>query len=157
VIGTLALIMAVAMQINVFFIGVELFTDFYNEGGESASIRYLYLGIGGLGALRPWIWSALIMNIVALTILMIHPLRTNMKFLSLACVLGFVGIWIEKGMGLVVPGFIPTTLGEVFEYAPTSIEAYVGLGIWAFGVLVFTLLSKPVIAIETGVMRDPRL
>ncbi|MEZ5581736.1 MAG: hypothetical protein R3F37_02185 [Candidatus Competibacteraceae bacterium] len=29
---------------------------------------------------------------------------------------GFMGIWIEKGMGLVVPGFIPTPLGEIFEY-----------------------------------------
>ncbi len=157
VIGTLALIMAVAMQINVFFAGVELFTDFYNEGVHGASMRYLFLGIGGLGVLQPWIWSALAMNIVALTILMINPLRTNMKFLSLACVLAFAGIWIEKGMGLVVPGFIPTTLGEVFEYTPTALEVNVGLGIWAFGILIFTLLSKAVIAIESGKMRDRRL
>ena len=156
VISTLALIMAIAMQINVFFAGVELFTDFYNEGSHSASMRYLFLGIGGAGALRPWIWSALIMNIGALTILMIHPLRNNMKFLSLACVLGFVGIWLEKGMGLVVPGFIPTTLGEVFEYTPTALEINVGLGIWAFGILLFTLLTKAAIAVETGAMRDPR-
>lgn len=157
VISTLALIMAIAMQINVFFAGVELFTDFYNEGAESASIRYLFLGLGGAGALRPWIWSALAMNIAALIILMIHPLRNNMKFLTIACVLGFVGIWLEKGMGLVVPGFIPTTLGEVFEYTPTAVEIYVGMAIWAFGILVFSLLSKAAIAVETGTMRDPRL
>lgn len=157
VISTLALIMAIAMQINVFFAGVELFTDFYNEGAESASIRYLFLGLGGAGALRPWIWSALAMNIAALIILMIHPLRNNMKFLTIACVLGFVGIWLEKGMGLVVPGFIPTTLGEVFEYTPTAVEIYVGMAIWAFGILVFSLLSKAAIAVETGTIRDPRL
>lgn len=73
---------------------------------------------------------------LALIILMIHPLRNNIKYLTIACVLGFVGIWLEKGMGLVVPGFIPTTLGEVFEYTPTALEINVGLGIWAFGILV---------------------
>ena len=157
VINTLALIMAVSMQINVFFAGVELFTDFYNEGEHSVSMHYLFFGIGGMGNLRPWIWSALAIDITALAILMIHPLRNNLKYLSLACVLGFAGIWIEKGMGLVVPGFIPTTLGKVFEYRPTFIEVNVGLGIWAFGTLIFTLLSKAVIAVETGAMRDPRI
>lgn len=73
---------------------------------------------------------------LALIILMIHPLRNNIKYLTIACVLGFVGIWLEKGMGLVVPGFIPTALGEVFEYTPTALEINVGLGIWAFGILV---------------------
>jgi molybdopterin-containing oxidoreductase family membrane subunit len=37
-------------------------------------------------------------------------------------VLAFAGIWIEKGMGLIVPGFIPSPIGEVTEYYPTFIE-----------------------------------
>jgi molybdopterin-containing oxidoreductase family membrane subunit len=153
VIDTLALIMAIALQISLFFVGVELFTDFYNEGQHGASIRYLFLGLEGLGKLRPWIWAALIMNLIAVTILMIHPLRWNMKWLNTACVLTFLGIWIEKGMGLVVPGFIPTTLGEVFEYSPTSTELSIAMGIWAVGMLVFTLLAKIVIAVELGEMK----
>ena len=36
--------------------------------------------------------------------------------LSVACELAIVGVWIEEGMGLVVPSFVPTLLGEVFEY-----------------------------------------
>jgi molybdopterin-containing oxidoreductase family membrane subunit len=76
-----------------------------------------------------------------------------MKWLNAACVLTFLGIWIEKGMGLVVPGFIPTTIGEVFEYSPTSTELSVAVGIWAVGMLVFTLLAKTVIAIELGELR----
>jgi molybdopterin-containing oxidoreductase family membrane subunit len=76
-----------------------------------------------------------------------------MKWLNTACVLTFLGIWIEKGMGLVVPGFIPTTLGEVFEYSPTSTELSVAVGIWAVGMLVFTLLTKTVIAVELGEMK----
>jgi molybdopterin-containing oxidoreductase family membrane subunit len=68
-------------------------------------------------------------------------------------VLAFVGIWIDKGMGFVVPGFIPTPLGEVFEYSPTVIELTLAAGIWAFGALVFTLLARASIAIELGEVR----
>lgn len=153
VVSTLAVIMTVAMQINIFFIGAELFTDFYNEGAHAASIHYLFFGLGGFDALRPWIWTALGMNLVAVVILMIHPLRRNTVTLNLACILAFVGIWIEKGMGLVVPGFVPTPLGEIFEYVPTATELSISVGIWAFGILVFTLLAKAVIAIELGKVR----
>ena len=73
--------------------------------------------------------------------------------LNAACVLAFIGIWIEKGMGLVIPGFVPTPLGEIFEYAPTGVELSVAAAIWAFGILLFTLLAKAVIAIETGKLR----
>ncbi len=157
VIDILALIMTVALQMTLFFVGVELFTDFYNEGHHGASIRYLFLGIEGLGNLRPWIWAALAMNLVAVSILMLHSLRRDMKWLYTACVLTFFGIWIEKGMGLVVPGFIPTTLGEVFEYSPTATEISIALGIWAFGMLVFTILAKTVVAVELGRLKyqDP--
>ncbi len=153
VIDVLALIMTVALQINLFFVAVELFTDFYNEGSHAASIHYLFLGLRGADALRPWIWAALVMNLVAVTILTIHPLRRNMRLLNAACVLAFIGIWIEKGMGLVVPGFIPTPLGEVFEYTPTAAELIISVAIWALGILLFTLMAKPVIAIEQGQLR----
>jgi len=148
VIDLLALIMTFALQINLFFVIAELFTDFYNEGAHSASIRYLFLGLHGFGSLAPWIWIALALNVIAVVILTIHPLRKKMLTLNIACVLTFVGIWIEKGMGLVVPGFIPTPLGEIFEYSPTSVEVGVSLGIWALGLLIFTLLAKLVLAVE---------
>ena len=150
VIDTLAIIMTIAMQINLFFVGAELFTDFYNEGAHAASIHYLFLGLGGFDSLQPWIWFALSLNVIALVILMIHPLRRNMLTLNIACVLAFLGIWIEKGMGLVIPGFVPTPLGEIFEYVPTSVELSVAAAVWAFGILIFTLLAKAVIAIEQG-------
>ncbi len=150
VIDTLAIIMTFALQISLFFVGVELFTDFYNEGAHAASIHYLFFGLGGFDSLQMWIWVALALNLIAVVILMIHPLRGNTQMLNIACVLAFVGIWIEKGMGLVIPGFIPTPLGEIFEYMPTSVELGVAAGIWAFGILVFTLLAKAVIAIKQG-------
>jgi Ni/Fe-hydrogenase subunit HybB-like protein len=150
VLDLLALIMTFALQISLFFVLVEWFTDFYNEGAHAASIRYLYFGLEGLGALRPYIWTALAFNAVAVVILSVNPLRRRPSLLNLACVLTFVGIWIEKGMGLVVPGFIPTPLGEVFEYTPTLVEWGVTLGIWALCALIFTLLAKASIAIELG-------
>ena len=153
VIDLLALIMAFALQITLFFVGAELFTDFYNEGAHAASIRYLFLGLHGFGSLTPWIWTALIFNLTAVIILTIHPLRRNMLTLNIACVLSFVGIWIEKGMGLVVPGFIPTPLGEIFEYSPTAVEFAVSAGIWALGILIFTVLAKFVIAVEQEQIR----
>lgn len=152
VIDTLALIMAFALQISLFFVGVELFTDFYNEGSHAASIRYLYFGLDGLDALTPAIWTALAMNLAALLILMIHPLRKRTGLLNLACILAFVGIWLEKGMGFVIPGFIPTPLGEVFEYLPTLVELAVALGIWAVAALAFTLLAKASISLSRGRM-----
>lgn len=153
VIETLALIMAVAMQISLFFVGAELFTDFYSETNHATSMHYLFLGFEGFAGLRLWIWLAVALNLVAVTILSIHPLRRRMLTLNIACVCGFLGIWLEKGMGLVVPGFIPTPLGEIFEYVPTATEFYIAIGIWAFGFLVFTLLAKASIAIELGRVR----
>ncbi len=150
IINTTALIMAVAMHINLFFIGTELFTDFYSEGEHAVSIRYLYFGLGGFAALRPWILAALLLNVIAVIILTIHPLRRNTVTLNIACVFAFVGIWLEKGMGLVVPGFIPTPLGEIFEYTPTITEIAISLGIWAVGFLIFTLLAKTTILTELG-------
>lgn len=154
VIDMLALIMTVAMQINLYFVGVELFTDFYNETDHAASIHYLFLGLEGFDALTRWIWMALTFNITAVILLMIHKTRTNMFTLNIACVLGFTGIWIEKGMGLVVTGFIPSPLGEIFEYTPTLQELGVSAGIYALGAFVFTILAKGGIAIELGHVRS---
>ncbi|MDP5071779.1 MAG: polysulfide reductase NrfD, partial [Congregibacter sp.] len=154
VIDMLALIMAVSLQINLFFVGAELFTDFYNETSHGASMRYLFFGLNGFDALRPFIWTALGLNLFALAILLVHRTRKWMPTLNIACVCAIVGIWLEKGMGFVVPGFIPTPLGEVFEYAPTGTELGVSVGIWALGFLIFTLLAKASIAIELASQRS---
>ena len=155
VIDMLAVIMMISMQISVFFVIAELFTDFYNEGAHAASIHYLFFGMQGFDALTWWIWSALLMNVVAMIILTVNPWRKNMQLLNIAAVLAFIGIWIEKGMGLVVPGYIPTPLGEIFEYFPTHTEFAIALAIWAIGLLMFTVMAKVAIAIETGKIAKP--
>ena len=145
--------MTVALQITLFFVIADLFTDFYFEGTHSASARYLFFGLHGAAKLTPWIWSALVLLVIAVTILMIHSLRRNPVLFNIACVMTVIGVWIEKGMGLVIPGYIPTPLGEIFEYLPNSTEVRISLAIWAIGLLTFTLLAKAGMAIERGQVR----
>ncbi len=149
-IALMALIITVALQINLFLLGVEIFTDFYFPGEDSVSARYLFFGYRGHNGLVPWIWTAFGFNIVSVTILTIHQLRRRLPLLLVACVLSAIGVWIEKGMGLIVPGFVPTPIGELFDYKPTQVEIFVSIGIWAFGLLVFTLLTKVALPIELG-------
>jgi molybdopterin-containing oxidoreductase family membrane subunit len=53
-------------------------------------------------------------------------------------------------MGLVLPAFIPSSLGEVFEYWPSNPEVVISIAIWALGALIFTMLAKIAIQIEVG-------
>ena len=91
--------------------------------------------------------------IIAFVMFLIPSVRTNYKLLPIACVLGFGGIWVEKGMGLVVPGFIPTPIGEVTEYYPTMIEIMMTIGLWAIGFFILTILLKGAIGILLGEVR----
>jgi CRP-like cAMP-binding protein len=146
---TLRGIVQVAMIINVFLLFCEVFTEFYAGGLHVVSSRYLYLGLHGYHALVPWIWTAITFNLTAM-ILLILPVSRSLKWLNVTCVLCIVGIWIEKGMGLVVPGFIPTPLGEMVEYTPSLNETLVCLGIWAFGLLCYTVLLRMAVPILQG-------
>ncbi|VAW16209.1 Similar to sulfite reduction-associated complex DsrMKJOP protein DsrP, partial [hydrothermal vent metagenome] len=149
----IALVVAVAAQINLIMLVSELFKEFYAPTHHSESAYYLFFGLHGKTALLPWIWTAISMNVLATIILSIHKLRNNFKVLFFACLLLFVAIWIEKGFGLIVPGFIPGPYGKIVEYTPTYVEIGVTLGIWAMGAFIFTMLTKTSIGIELGELR----
>ena len=51
---------------------------------------------------------------------------------------------------MIIPGFVPDPLGEIYDYMPNLLELMVSFGIWATGLLIFTLLMKVAIPIETG-------
>jgi len=70
-------------------------------------------------------------------------------------VLLIIGIWIEKGIGLIIPGFIPSPLGEVVEYVPTLNEILICVGIWAFGFLLYTILLRVSTPILKGKLQIP--
>ena len=147
-------IIQVAMIISVFLMGNELFTEFYADSLHIASIQYLFFGLHGHNMLVPWIWTAVVFNIISLFILVL-PMSRSLKYLNVACILCVVGIWIEKGIGLLIPGFIPTPLGEIVEYFPTVNEILICLGIWAFGFLIYTILLRVSIPILVGSLHIP--
>lgn len=146
---TLKNIITIALTINMFLLGGELFTEFYTGSEHIASIRYLFFGLHGRYGLVPWIWTALALNLTAMVILFL-PIARSIKVLNIACVLLIIGIWIEKGMGLIVPAFIPTPLGEIVEYSPTLNETLVCLGIWATGLLIYTICVRITVPVLSG-------
>ena len=148
-IQTLRRIITGALLINLFLLGCELFAEFYSGTYHAASAIYLWKGLHGHSALVPWIWTALFLNVGAATILL-FPIRSQLIWLDIACVALIVGIWIEKGMGLIVPGFVPSPLGEIVEYQPSLNETLVCVGIWAFGALMYSWMLHVAIPILRG-------
>ncbi len=142
-------IVQVSMIINVFLLVCEVFKEFYSGTTHGASAKYLFVGLHGHYALVPWIWTAITFNLIAM-VLLVLPLSRGLKYLNVACVLSIVGIWIEKGMGLVIPGFIPTPLGAIVDYVPSLNETLVCLGIWAFGLLCYTIFLRMAVPILQG-------
>jgi Ni/Fe-hydrogenase subunit HybB-like protein len=153
----LALITTVAAQINLVMLVSELFYKFYFPTHHSINARYLFFGLDGHNALVPWVWTAIAINVVATLVLTIHPLRRDTRWLMPACLALFVAIWVEKGMGLVIPGFVPSPLGEIVEYMPTWVELAVTAGIWAMGLFALTVLVRVALPIELGHARSPYL
>jgi molybdopterin-containing oxidoreductase family membrane subunit len=146
---TLRGIVQVSMIINVFLLLNEVFKEFYSKSKNISSSTYLFFGLEGHHALVPWIWTAVTFNLFAMFLLVL-PLTKSLKYLNFACALAIVGIWIEKGMGLVVPGFIPTPLGEIVEYSPSLNETLISLSIWAFGFLAYTIFLRMSVPILQG-------
>jgi Ni/Fe-hydrogenase subunit HybB-like protein len=146
----IAELIAYAMFLNLFLLAAELFKEFYSYTVHIDSFEYLFEGLHGHNQLVPWIWAAMAMNVTAFTIFLIPSTRKRLAALNLGCLLVIVGVWIEKGPGFIIPGFVPDPLGEIYDYVPNLLELIVSFGIWAVGLLTFTVLMKVAIPIETG-------
>ena len=110
-------------------------------------------GHNGLNALVPWFWGSLAGMLVVFVLLLIPRVRKNQRILPWICGVAFLSIWVEKGMGLMIPGSIPTPIGEFAEYSPTWIEIFNCLGNWAIGFILLTLLLKGAVGILVGDVR----
>jgi len=146
----IAELIAYAMFLNLFLLGAEIFKEYYSNTVHIASFKYLFEGLHHHNALVPWIWTAMAMNVTAFFLFLIPATRKRLSTLNLGCLLIIIGVWIEKGPGFVIPGFVPDPLGEIHEYVPNLVELMVSFGIWATGLFIFTLLMKVALPIETG-------
>jgi len=144
-------------QIVVWCLGIALFltlsevvTELYHPTEHSLGLEYLMFGHNGLNALVPWFWFSVIALVGSFILLLIPSIRKDHKKLPYICAVVFAGIWVEKGMGLLIPGSIPSPIGEFTEYSPTLIEIFNCLGNWAIGFIILTLLLKGAIGILLG-------
>jgi molybdopterin-containing oxidoreductase family membrane subunit len=146
-IRTLSTIVTYAMLANVFFVAMELFTALYSDIPEHVShFTFLFMGLEGEATLAPWMWTSVVLAVVALVLLLNPSTRKNETSLMVACVAVFASLWIDKGLGMVIAGFVPSPLGKVVHYSPTAPELAISLAIWAGGLLIVTGLYK--IALE---------
>jgi Ni/Fe-hydrogenase subunit HybB-like protein len=150
----LAVIVTYALAINVFFVLMELFTALYsNIPDEVAHFRYLFLGLEGKTRLVPWTWVSSVLAVGSLALLIVPRTRRNSGTLGLACASLFISLWIEKGLDLVVTGFIPNPLGAVTEYWPTFPEVMIVIGVYGIGMMIITLLYKIALSVRGEVTR----
>lgn len=147
-------------QIVVWCLGIALFltlseivTELYPSTEHSAGLKYLMFGHHGLTALVPFFWTAMALMIGGFVLLLIPKVRKNLMLLPFICAAVFLGIWIEKGMGLMLPGVIPTPIGEFAEYTPSIIEYMVVGGVWAIGFFILTVLIKGAVGVLLGEVR----
>ncbi|BDG07907.1 sulfate reduction electron transfer complex DsrMKJOP subunit DsrP [Anaeromyxobacter paludicola] len=152
-ISKVAELMAYAMFVNLFLLGAEVFKEYYSGTEHLLYTQYFWSGIGRHRALVPFAWTGLACSLAAFLLFLVPRTRHHPVTLNLGCALIFAGVYIEKGMGLVIPGMTPDTLGEIYEYRPTLTEWLVATGIFGVGFLVFTALVKLAVPILSGRLR----
>ena len=146
----IAELMAYAMFLNLFLHGAEAFKEYYSNTEHLLYTRYWFQGLDGHRTLVPFAWSAVGLNVLALVLFIVPALRRNPVALNIGAFATYAGCYIDKGMGLIIPGLTPDTLGEIYEYYPTLNEVRVAAGVFAIGFLLFTLMLKVAVPILLG-------
>ncbi len=148
-IQAMAKIATYALVTSIFFVLVELWTVFYSQVPEDMEhFRFLFAGLDGYDTIANWMSLSVVCAVAGLLLLLNPRTRNNETTLAVACVAVFVSLWIEKGLGLLVTGFVPTPLGKVVRYVPTGSEVAIAIGIWAMGLLIITVLYKIFISVR---------
>ncbi|MEW6754066.1 MAG: sulfate reduction electron transfer complex DsrMKJOP subunit DsrP [Candidatus Latescibacterota bacterium] len=149
-------LMAYAMFLNLFLHGAEAFKEYYSDTEHLVYTRYWYEGLGEHRTLVPYSWSAMALNVAAFVLFIVPAARRHPVTLNLGCLATYAGVYIEKGMGLIIPGFTPDPVGEIYEYYPTLAELRVAAGVFALGFLAFTLMLKVAVPITLDQFRHDR-
>ncbi|MBU0674444.1 MAG: polysulfide reductase NrfD [Proteobacteria bacterium] len=152
-INKLLTIITYAAILNFFFVGLEFFVAYYsNIPGHMHTIDYLFFGIehGGhvySNLVLPMRFS-LVIGIIATILLLIPKMRENYSTVGWLCGAIFLSLWIDKGLGLVLGGFVPSPLDYVTEYTPSVGELFITVGVWATGFFILTILYKAAISVK---------
>lgn len=151
-IQSLAKIVAYAICLNVFFFLCEVFVVFYSQIPEHMDhLKYLFVGLQGKSSLVPWMWTSMALMVLSI-ILLVNPVtRKNESVLTVACIMVFAGTWIDKGLGMISGGFVPSPLHHVTEYSPTFPEILITIGVYGAGFLVLTILYKMAVGVKEEV------
>jgi Ni/Fe-hydrogenase subunit HybB-like protein len=145
----LSLIVTYAMILNVFFVLMELFTVFYSQIPEHMEhFQFLFVGLHGHAPLAAWMWTSVVLAVTSLVLLITPHYRKNERVLAIACGMVFLSLWIDKGLGLIVGGFLPSPLGHVTRYVPTLPEVSITAAIWAVGFLLVTVFYKIALSVR---------
>jgi Ni/Fe-hydrogenase subunit HybB-like protein len=145
----LAVIVTYATVLNVFFVLVEAFTVFYSRIPEHMEhFEYLFFGLDGNYHLVPWMWMSVLFSLIALVLLLVPGWRKNHRLLPWACALVFVSLWLDKGLGMIVGGFVPSPLGAITQYTPTLPEWSIVLAVWAIGAFLITVFYKITLSVR---------
>jgi len=146
-------LLAYTMSVNLFFLGCEVFREFYAPTEHTVHARFQWFGLRNDSGIAVYTWFALVAEVLALLIFLAPELRRRTPLLASGCVLAFAGVYIEKGLGLLLPGMTPDAIGEVYHYVPSLHEVLIGAGVWAVGALLYTWMVKVATAISLGDLR----
>jgi molybdopterin-containing oxidoreductase family membrane subunit len=146
----IAELMAYAMGFNLVLLLAEMVKEFYSATEHVIHAKYYFFGVGEHSPLVKYAWTSVVTSVAAFLLFLTPKTRENIYTMNLGCVLIFIGVYIEKGIGLILPGMTPGTLGEIFPYEPSLMEILIAGGIWGLGGLIFTLLSRLAINILLG-------
>jgi len=150
----IAELMAYTMGFNLFLTAAESFKELYSGTEHMVYFQYLLFGVEKNGVhyntLVPFAWASILTGFVAFLLFLIPKTRMNWTTLNIGCVLIYASVYIEKGMGLIIPGLTPDALGEIYVYRPSFTEVAVAAGIFSLGALVFTIMLKAAVPMMLG-------
>jgi Ni/Fe-hydrogenase subunit HybB-like protein len=140
----LSQIVAYAMVINVFFIGLEFFTGLYSDMPHHLHhFEFMYFGVHGeMTTLSALMWISALLSIVTVGLLVYPKTRKNHDLLGYIAIGVVIALWLEKGYALVVVGQTPDQTGHLVMYTPSLNEIAITFGIYAIGGLIITVLFK---------------
>ncbi len=136
-------LMAYAMGFNLFLFGAEIFKEYYSNTQHLVHYEYLFFGLHGEHSpIAVYAWTSLVFSVVAFFLFLVPATRRNVITMNLGAVLIYLSVYIEKGIALIIPGYTPDTLGQIYHYTPSAIEVRVAIGIFGVGFLLFTFLVR---------------